>query len=101
MSRYRVSLAAQADVSELLEYIAGQSLQNAELVLQRLTDAFEKIAETPGMGHFRDDLPDDRFRVLAVSGYLVIYKDASPLAIVRVFRGTRDIARIRLPRDMN
>lgn len=100
MNAYRISLAADRDIDDILAYIHSQSEQNATLVAERFAAAFERIAETPGLGTTRDELHNNRLRVLSVSGYLVIFKpDVSTVVIVRVVRSARDLQRVRLPRD--
>lgn len=52
-----------------------------------------RLAQHPGLGHVRDDLADESLKVRPVHSYLVIYRpDSSPLQVVRVLSGYRDIA---------
>ncbi len=52
----------------------------------------QKLAETPGMGHVREDLADESLRVWRVFSFLVIYRpDTSPLHVIRVLHGARDL----------
>lgn len=52
-----------------------------------------RLAQHPGLGHVRDDLADETLKVWPVHSYLVIYRpDSSPLQVVRVLSGYRDIA---------
>jgi antitoxin ParD1/3/4/toxin ParE1/3/4 len=96
MTPYKLTGPASKDVDEILDYIAAQSVQNAVLVANRLEKAFARIAEMPGIGHVRDELKDANARVLTVSGYLVIYDPSlSPVHILRIVRGSRDLGRIR------
>jgi antitoxin ParD1/3/4/toxin ParE1/3/4 len=92
---YHLTGPATRDIDEILDYIAAQSVQTAVIVSQRFDKAFQRIAETPGIGHRRDELKDQNLRVVSVSGYVVIYDPTlSPLHILRVVRGGRDMARI-------
>ena len=60
MSRPRFVLTpqARADLVEIWNYIAEDSPENADRVLERLYAGFTGLAETPGMGHHREDLAD-------------------------------------------
>jgi toxin ParE1/3/4 len=99
--RYRLTQAARQDIREITHHIrtVQKSPQNARLVAERLKAQFAKLAQTPALGHVRDELNDANARVIAVSGVLVIY-DATlkPLMILRVVHAARDLGRIR-PRD--
>jgi antitoxin ParD1/3/4/toxin ParE1/3/4 len=51
-----------------------------------------KLARTPGIGHFREDLADRRQRFFLVYSYLIVYRpETKPLHIVRVVHGARDV----------
>jgi len=61
-------------------------------VFTELQYAMQKLAETPGMGHVREDLADESLRVWRVFSFLVIYRpDTSPLHVIRVLHGARDL----------
>ena len=57
MSRRRFVLTpeARADLIEIWNYIAEDSIDGADQVLARLYDAFTRLGRTPGMGHHRED----------------------------------------------
>ncbi len=84
---------------DIWSYIAEQSgLDRADQVILRLHDAMQKVASTPGMGHVRSDLADETLRVWPVHNYLVIYRpDTSPLEVVRVLHGARDLGSLLGP----
>jgi plasmid stabilization system protein ParE len=49
----------------------------------------------PGLGHRREDLTDRPLRFWTVDAYLVIYRaERTPIEIVAVTRGGRDIPRL-------
>jgi antitoxin ParD1/3/4/toxin ParE1/3/4 len=51
-----------------------------------------RLAQTPGMGHLREDLADEPLRFWPVYSYLIIYRpETDPLEIVRVLHGARDV----------
>jgi plasmid stabilization system protein ParE len=52
----------------------------------------EHLAEYPELGHLREDLTDKHVKFWPFKWhYLIIYKSASPIEIVRVLSGFRDI----------
>lgn len=49
----------------------------------------------PEIGHRREDLADEPLRFWPVYSYLVIYRaDVSPIEVVRVLSGYRDVAEL-------
>ena len=56
-----------------------------------------RLAETPGLGHVREDLAaiDPALRFWPVYSYLIVYRaETAPLEVVRVLHGARDVRRI-------
>jgi len=93
---YLLTAPAAADIDEILDYIAAQSIQNAVLVARRFEKAFEQLAALPSLGHPRKELDDPAVRIYSVSGYLILYDPTlQPLHILRVVRGARDLKRVR------
>lgn len=94
MAKFRLARAAERDVEDITEFIARDSVDAAVRVLEELERAFVQLAEMPGIGHRREDLTSEDFRVWSVYDYLVVYDPAtSPLAVVRVLHGRRDVSR--------
>ena len=56
MTMYVLSAAAEADLDAIWEYIALDNVDAADRWIGRLFAAFEALAQTPGMGHKREDL---------------------------------------------
>lgn len=53
------------------------------------------LAQSPGLGHTRDDLTSLPLRFWPVFSYLIVYDPARrPIEIVRVLHGARDLRRI-------
>lgn len=94
MSRYLLSPAATADVEEIEAFLDEQAPHATEPVLKGLRDAMRKIAESPGIGHLRDDLTDEPLRFYPVWSYLVIYRQTRSVEIVRVIHGARNVERL-------
>ena len=92
MPAFRLARAAERDLLEIKDYVARDSIAAAARVLDRLERAFLELAEMPGLGHRREDLTPEDFRFWPVYDYLVVYDpSSSPLAIVRVLHGGRDV----------
>jgi len=52
----------------------------------------EKLSDYPDLGHLRGDLTDKPVKFWTFKWhYLIVYKPTSPLEIVRVLSGFRDI----------
>jgi antitoxin ParD1/3/4/toxin ParE1/3/4 len=94
MTRYLISPAAERDIQGIYWHIARRSPQNADRVLAKLLEQFERIAGMPGIGHTRPELRDDTLRVISVFKFLVIYDPTrKPIEIVRVIHGHMDLGR--------
>jgi toxin ParE1/3/4 len=95
--RYRLTETAKQDIREITRYIrtVQKTPQNARLVAARVKAQFAKLAQTPTLGHVREELDDGNARVIAVSGLLVLYDPTlKPLTILRVLHAARDLSHI-------
>jgi plasmid stabilization system protein ParE len=92
MSGYVLSVDADLDLDEIWEYIVADSIDAADAWIQKLFAAFEALGRSPGMGHKREDLTGHPLLFWPVGSYLIIYRaERSPMEIVAVTRGSRDI----------
>jgi plasmid stabilization system protein ParE len=83
---------ARADLIEIWNYIAEDSIDGADQVVARLYDAFTRLGQTPGMGHHREDLADSRHRFWTVYSYVVAYRwETTPIQIIAVVHGARQL----------
>jgi toxin ParE1/3/4 len=74
MKRLVVSPDAAQDLHDIWEYIAEDNLDAADRFLGKLHHQILALAETPGMGHRRDDLVHDRpILFWPVGNYLILY----------------------------
>ena len=90
--RYQLTATAQQGIDEIGAFIAEDSVDAALKVYDTLEEAFELLAENPGIGHTRQDLTDRPLRFWSVFSYLVVYDPSSrPLSIVAVLHGARDV----------
>jgi len=61
-------------------------------VLDALEHTFHRLAETPHIGHLREDLTTRPVKFWGVYSYLIVYDPASaPLTVVAVLHGARDV----------
>ena len=76
-------------------YLAEEaSLETANRVEAKLYEAFELLVKMPSLGHKRFDLTEHPvlfFRVRPYS-YMIVYRPQTPLQIVAVLHGKRNIA---------
>jgi plasmid stabilization system protein ParE len=94
-ARFRFAPEAEAQLAEIIDYIAADSEAAARRVLNGVHEALEKLAEMPQMGHTRDDLTSRPVRFWGVFSYLIVYDPASsPLSVIAVLRGARDIEQL-------
>jgi plasmid stabilization system protein ParE len=92
---YQLTAAAERQRDEIAAFIAKDSIDAALRIYDALEEAFEQLAEMPGMGHTREDLTEQPLKFLRVFSYYVVYvPESEPLAIVAVIHGARDVARI-------
>ncbi len=92
MRNYVLGASAQSDLDEIWEYIAEDNVDAADEWIARLFDAFEKLAQRPGIGHLREDLTDLPVLFWPVGSYLVIYRrQRDRIEIAGVTQGARDI----------
>lgn len=84
---------AEADVLAIWEYIADDdSEQTADRVIARLYDECQKLGDLPGIGHWREELLDQRHRFWNVWSYLVVYRwQIRPIQVVSIVHGARDL----------
>lgn len=95
MSRFILSPEARTDLEEIVDYIAEDNLEAAEMVLRELKAAMGRLAEMPLLGHLRQDLTADALRFWQVYSFLIVYRaEKKPLEIVRVLHASRDVRRL-------
>lgn len=95
MSGFRIARAAERDLQELRDHIARDDAHAARRVLDLLLQACRQLAAHPGMGHRRADLTHEDFRFWPVREFLLVYDPStSPLVIVRILHGRRDVRRL-------
>lgn len=93
MKGFVLSPDAAQDLDDIWEYIAADSLEAADRLIGELYDQILALASTPGMGHRREDLAEDRPLLFwPVGNYLILYRTVNrPVEVVAVAHGKRDI----------
>ena len=98
MTRYAVTLAAQSDIEDIVLSLWQENPSAAERVEDQVYEAFDLLAENPRLGHRRPDLTDRLvfFWPVRRTPYAAIYRQVSPIQIIRVIHWRRDIAALLL-----
>jgi antitoxin ParD1/3/4/toxin ParE1/3/4 len=95
VSRFLLTPQAELDLVGIWEYIARDSIRNADQVLDELERAMLALAANPGMGRLREEWADRRHRFWPVYSYIVMYRfETKPLQILRIVSGHRNLAEL-------
>jgi len=94
VKKFELARRALGDLQDIWEYISEDSFDAADRVLEDLFHAFGQLAESPGIGHKREDLTTGEVLFWPVHSYLIVYRDSNPLRIVRVVHGKRNVKRL-------
>jgi plasmid stabilization system protein ParE len=82
---------AYLDLDEIRDYIAQDSPDAADRVIDEIFACFERLARFPGQGHVRQDLTSKGLRFVVVREYLIAYApERKPLWIIAVLHGRRN-----------
>ena len=98
MTLFRFTPQAEADLFEVWSYVASQNPEAADQVENAIYQACAFLAEGPMRGHTRQDLTMGPLRFWTVQrypNYIIVYDPAtSPLQIIRLLHGRRDLKRV-------
>ncbi len=95
MKAFVLTPRAEQDIGDIWNYIAADSIDAAERVLEALEKTMYRLARNPGIGHLREELADRRHRFFLVYSYLIVYRfETKPLQVIRVLHAARDVAGI-------
>jgi plasmid stabilization system protein ParE len=98
MSAYVLTPLAKSDIFNIWSYIADDNEDAADRVEKAIFEACKFVAENPLRGHFRPNLTSRSIRFWTLTrfpNYAVVYRpDTSPLEIVAILHGKRNIRRI-------
>ncbi len=95
MKSFFVSQEAYEDLWGIWQYLAQEAgVMVADRIEEDLFDAFDTLAQNPGIGHSRTDLTKAPVFFFSVRQYLVIYRKKVPLEIAAVIHGKRNARRV-------
>ena len=96
MSRFILTEQAEQDLNDIAwDYIANESLEQADAVIAEIREAFKLLASAPGIGHRRADVKNPRYRFWRANRFIIAYfRDTDPLQIIRIVGGHRDFRQI-------
>jgi len=87
-----LSPEAVADLQAVWDFIAKDNESAADRMVDQILDAFDRLAQWPGLGHIRPDLTTRDVRFWGVESYLIVYREShGVLHIVAILHGSRDI----------
>jgi toxin ParE1/3/4 len=91
MPSLRVTPRATLDLIEIWSYIADDSVENADMFVDQLNEAMQKLCRHPGMGRQREELAP-RLQSFPYQRYVIFYRaESNAVEIVRVLHGARDV----------
>ena len=91
MNRVVLHPAAERDLDEIWEYIAADSIEAADRLVEEIFTAIRRLAAHPQAGHRRPDLTRKPVRFAVVREYLIAYApEEQPLLVVAVVHGHRN-----------
>lgn len=90
MSGYIFHSEAYEDLDNILEFIANDSSDAADRLLDQFLEAMSNLARFPYQGHERADLTSRPLRFWPVRAYLIAYlPESNPLQVVAIVHGRR------------
>jgi plasmid stabilization system protein ParE len=91
MSGFVLHPAAFADLEEIWEFIATDSLDAADRVLEEIFEAIHSLVTFPQVGHIRADLTARPLRFHPVREFLIAYaSEEKPLVVLAILHGRRN-----------
>jgi toxin ParE1/3/4 len=95
-SRYMLAPEAASDLVQIWRYIkTNAGLEMAGKVESVIRAKIVDLAAMPDRGHWRRDLTDEPVKFFPVYSYLVVYRPkTSPLQVVAILHGRRDVAEL-------
>ena len=95
MSRFVLTPQAELDLVAIWDYIARDSVSQADRVISKIESTLLNLAVHPELGHVREEWADRRHRFWPVYNYIVMYRpETKPLQILRIISGYRDLAEL-------
>jgi len=91
MSGFTLHPDAFKDLDEIWEFIAADSLDAADRLIEEMYQATQRLVSFPQLGHSRTDFTSRPLLFYSVSSFLIVYApNEKPLLIVAVLHGRRN-----------
>ncbi len=91
MTSYDFHPKAALDLEDIWDFIADDSLDEADRVIADILARIETVVPFPNQGHRRTDLTSRPLRFTIVHDYLIAYgPDEKPLWVIAVVHGRRN-----------
>lgn len=91
MSGFVLHPDALADLDEIWEFIAADSLDAADRMLGEIHETIRSLVPFPRIGHVRSDLSSRPLRFHPVRDFLIAYApEEKPLVVLAVLHGRRN-----------
>jgi plasmid stabilization system protein ParE len=91
--RFVVTPEAKADLKAILLDIADDSPDTAERLRTEIYAGFQRLARSPGMGHYHEELLDRQYRFWNFYSYVVCYAwQRKPIQIIGIVHGARQLS---------
>ena len=85
--------AAKNDLKDIFLDMTEDSAETAERRRSEFYDALVSLGQSPGIGHYHDELLSRKYRFWNFDSYIVVYAwETPPIQIISVVHGARDLA---------
>lgn len=101
MQNFRLSTAAESDLTDIWTYRAESGEARADELIEQLVKRFTMLATFPEAGRNRPEIKEG-LRSFVVDRHVIFYRPINQgIEVVRILYGTRDIKRIFLDDSSN
>jgi toxin ParE1/3/4 len=96
MTRIEWTEPAVSDLENIHDYIARDSIEYADAVVERLVLSADQLTSFPESGRLVPESPNPKIRELLIQGYRVIYRlKKGAVQILAVIHGARNLSGIK------
>jgi len=89
---FRLTPEAKSDLVEILLDVAADSPDTSERLRSEIYEALKRLGQSPGTGHYHEELLDRRYRFWNFYSYVVCYVwERKPIEIIAIVHGARDL----------
>jgi plasmid stabilization system protein ParE len=90
MRTYDFHPEAEGDINAIWDYIAEDSPDAADRMIDKIVATIEALVPFPNQGHRRSDLTSRPLRFTTAGNYLIAYApDKKPLWVIAIMHGKR------------